>query len=64
VHETIARVVGVEARIVHIPSDFIARIDERRGASLLGDKAWSLVFDNTKVKSVVPGFRWILAPTR
>ncbi len=57
IHETIARVVGVEPRIVHVPSDFIARIDERRGASLLGDKAWSLVFDNTKVKSVVPGFR-------
>ena len=57
VHETIARVVGVEPRIVHVPSDFIARIDARRGASLLGDKAWSLVFDNTRIRSIVPGFR-------
>ena len=56
VHETIGRVVGAQPRLVHIPSDFIARIDARRGASLLGDKAWSVVFDNTKLRSVVPGF--------
>jgi nucleoside-diphosphate-sugar epimerase len=57
VHETIARVVGVVPRIVHVPTDFIARVDARRGASLLGDKAWSVVFDNAKVRRVVPGFR-------
>jgi len=56
VHETIGRVIGVEPRIVHVPSDFIARVAPRRGASLLGDKAWSLVFDNSKVRRVVPGF--------
>jgi nucleoside-diphosphate-sugar epimerase len=57
VHETIAQAVGVEARVVHVPSDFIARIDARRGASLLGDKAWSVVFDNSKLRRVVPGFQ-------
>jgi nucleoside-diphosphate-sugar epimerase len=57
VHETIARVLGVEPRLVHVPTDFIARIDARRGASLLGDKAWSLVFDNSKLRRLVPGFR-------
>ena len=57
IHRTIARVVGAEPRIVHVPSEFIARIDARRGASLLGDKAWSLVFDNSKLRRVVPGFR-------
>lgn len=57
VHETIARAVGAVAKIVHVPSDFIARVDERRGASLLGDKAWSTVFDNAKVRRLVPGFR-------
>jgi nucleoside-diphosphate-sugar epimerase len=56
VHETIARVVGVAPKIVHVPSDFIARVDERRGASLLGDKAWSTIFDNSKVRRLVPGF--------
>ena len=56
-HETIARVLGVEPRLVHVPSDVIARIDARRGASLLGDKAWSVVFDNSKVRRFVPGYR-------
>jgi nucleoside-diphosphate-sugar epimerase len=56
-HHTIARVVGVPLRPVFIPSDFIAGIDPRRGASLLGDKAWSVVFDNTKLRSIVPGYR-------
>ena len=47
---------GVEARLVHIPSDFIAAcVPEARG-SLLGDKAVSVVFDNTKIKRFVPGY--------
>jgi nucleoside-diphosphate-sugar epimerase len=57
IHQAIAAAAGAELRLVHIPSDFVARVDARRGASLLGDKAWSLVFDNTKVKGLVPGFR-------
>ena len=57
VHETIAGVLGVEPRLVHVPSEVVARIDARRGASLLGDKAWSTVFDNSKVRRLVPRFR-------
>jgi nucleoside-diphosphate-sugar epimerase len=57
IYMTIAEALGVEANIVHIPSDFIARVDPELGAGLLGDKAWSVVFDNSKVKSFVPGFR-------
>lgn len=57
IHETLARVLGVEARLVHIPSDVIARIEPERGDSLLGDKCWSVVFDNAKIRRVVPGFR-------
>jgi nucleoside-diphosphate-sugar epimerase len=56
VHETIAHALGVEPRIVHIPSDVIARLDARRGASLLGDKAWSTIFDNSKARRLVPGW--------
>ena len=55
--ETIARVVGTELRRVHIPSEFIARIHPRIGCGLLGDKAHSMVFDNSKIKRLVPGFR-------
>lgn len=47
---------GVEPRIVHVPSDAIAAEDPDWGAGLLGDKAHSMVFDNSKLRSLVPGF--------
>ena len=53
----LAAAAGVEARIVHVPSDAIAAADPEWGAGLLGDKAHSMVFDNTKLRSVVPGYR-------
>jgi nucleoside-diphosphate-sugar epimerase len=51
---------GVTPRIVHVPSDVIASRDPEWGAGLLGDKAHSAVFDNSKVKSVVPGWRAVV----
>ena len=53
---SLAAAAGVEARIVHVPSDAIAAADPDWGAGLLGDKAHSMVFDNTKLRSVVPGY--------
>ncbi len=52
----LANAAGYEADIIHIPSDFIARYDPEWGAGLLGDKAHSMVFDNTKIKHMVPDF--------
>lgn len=57
IYQTIAQALGVEANIVHIPSDFIARVAPSLAGSLLGDKAWSAVFDNSKIKSFVPAFQ-------
>ncbi len=54
--ETVARLAGFEPELVHVPSDFIARIDPGLGLELLNDRAHSLVFDNSKVKAFVPGF--------
>jgi nucleoside-diphosphate-sugar epimerase len=54
--ETLAAAAGAEARIVHVTSDAIAAVDPEWGAGLLGDKAHSLVFDNSKLRSVVPGY--------
>jgi nucleoside-diphosphate-sugar epimerase len=54
--ETLAAAAGVEARIVHVPSDAVAAADPEWGAGLLGDKAHSMVFDNSKLRSVVPGY--------
>jgi nucleoside-diphosphate-sugar epimerase len=47
---------GVEPDIVHIPSDLIAAYDPEMRGSLIGDKANSSVFDNHKIKSLVPDF--------
>jgi nucleoside-diphosphate-sugar epimerase len=57
IHELIARAAGAEAKVVHVPSERIAALDAAWGASLLGDKAHSMVFDNSKIRSLVPDFR-------
>jgi nucleoside-diphosphate-sugar epimerase len=57
VYQTIAEALGVEANVVHVPSDFIARAVPRLSGTLHGDKKWSAVFDNSKIKKFVPGFR-------
>ncbi len=57
IHRQVAAAAGVETRIVHIASDFIATcLPEMRG-TLLGDKSVSAVFDTTKIHRFVPEFR-------
>lgn len=53
---TLAGAAGVEAEIVHVPSDVIAAADPAWGAGLLGDKAHSMFFDLTKLRGLVPDF--------
>jgi nucleoside-diphosphate-sugar epimerase len=53
---TLGSALGVTPKIVHVPSDVIAARDPEWGAGLLGDKTHSMVFDNAKLKSVVPGW--------
>lgn len=52
----LAKALGVEPRIVHVPSEAIAAADPEWGAGLLGDKAHSMVFDNAKLRDVVPDY--------
>ena len=51
-----AQAAGVEAQIVHIASDFLGACMPEEIGSLIGDKASSVVFDNTKIKRFVPGY--------
>lgn len=51
-----AQAAGVEAQVVHVPSDLIAKEDPDWGAGLLGDKAYSMMFDNSKIRRLVPDF--------
>jgi nucleoside-diphosphate-sugar epimerase len=47
---------GVRPRLVHVTSDQIAEVDPEWGPGLLGDKAHSVIFDNTKIKTAVPDY--------
>ena len=47
---------GVKPRLVHVPSEAIAVADQEWGAGLLGDKAHSMIFDNSKVRRLVPDY--------
>jgi len=51
-----ARAAGAEAQIVHIASDFLSACDAEELGSLTGDKASSVVFDNSKINRFVPDF--------
>ncbi len=52
-----AEAAGAEAKIVHIPSDFIAACYPDKLGGLVGDKSVSVVFDNSKIRRFVPGYR-------
>lgn len=55
-YRVVGAAIGVEPRIAHIASDFlIACVPEEQGG-LIGDKSVSVVFDNTKIKRLVPGY--------
>ena len=47
---------GVAPNIVHVTSDAIAAADAEMGAGHLGDRSHSVIFDNRKVKALVPNF--------
>ncbi len=55
-YRIVARAVGVEPEIVHVPTEFLMRFDPEAEGNLLGDKAQSVVFDNTKLKTFVPDY--------
>jgi nucleoside-diphosphate-sugar epimerase len=52
----VGRAAGAEPDIVHVPSEFIAKVDPETGPGLLGDKSWCALFDNAKIKSFIPGW--------
>jgi len=60
VYESIARVLGVPFNPAYAPSTVLASVGKRYGydfeGALLGDKAASVIFDNNKLKRLVPGY--------
>lgn len=57
IYKAIADALGVELKPYHVSSDFLAAVsDYDLCGSLIGDKANSVVFDNSKLKRAVPDF--------
>jgi nucleoside-diphosphate-sugar epimerase len=54
---SVGRAAGRDVKLVHVPSDRIAREHHGWGAGLLGDKAHSVFFDNSKLRGLVPDYR-------
>jgi nucleoside-diphosphate-sugar epimerase len=57
IYDAVGAALGKKINAVHISSEFLAknaRYDYN--GSLIGDKAASVVFDNSKIKRLVPGF--------
>ena len=57
IYRQIGAAAGAEPKLVFIPSDFIGKVIPWKDGCLRGDKAHSAIFDNTKIKTFVPGFR-------
>ena len=55
-YRIVGAAVGVEPRILHIPSDFMVACLPQMEGTLIGDKAASVVFDNSKIKRFVPDY--------
>ena len=57
IYQIIADTLGVPLKACHIPSDFLNTIGPYDfEGTLIGDKASTVVFDNSKIKRAVPGF--------
>ncbi len=61
IYQIMADAAGAELKAVHISTDYICQTAEKLGlgdvwGQLHGDKASSVIFDNTKIKRFVPGF--------
>jgi nucleoside-diphosphate-sugar epimerase len=56
IYSTMAKLLGVEARLVHVPTDTVIKYKPDWAGPLLGDKTWTVLFDNSKVKRVAGDF--------
>ena len=61
IYQTIADALGVELNAYHVSSDYLSAVGDKYGfdfeGSLIGDKAVSVVFDNSKLKRAVPDMK-------
>ncbi|HUI57536.1 MAG TPA: SDR family oxidoreductase [Bryobacteraceae bacterium] len=56
IYRAVGAAAGVEPQLIHIASDFVTACLPETLGGLTGDKAVSVVFDNSKIKRFVPGY--------
>ena len=61
IYQSLAHAAGCEAKIVHISSEYICDYADKHNypserGNLLGDKAYSAIFDNSKIKRFLPDY--------
>lgn len=61
IYQTIADALGVKLNAYHVSSEYLSAVGDKYGfefeGGLTGDKSNSLIFDNAKIKSLVPEMR-------
>ncbi|MBU6516126.1 MAG: SDR family oxidoreductase [Acidobacteriota bacterium] len=56
IYALVGEAAGVEPDVLHVPTDAIVAADPSLGGTLWGDKANTAIFDNSKIRTVVPDF--------
>ena len=57
IYTAIGRGLGVVPKLVHVPTDTLCTYNPEWKGPLLGDKSWTALFDNSKVKKIAGDFR-------
>ena len=63
IYETIAGALGVELKAYHVATDLLAEVGKQYDfeGGLLGDKSVTVVFDNSKLKRIVPEYNAVVS---
>ena len=63
IYETIAGALGVQLKAYHVATDFLAEVGRQYDfeGGLLGDKSVTVVFDNSKLKRIVPEYNAVVS---
>lgn len=56
IHNILGQIMGKKPHFVYMTSDFIFKNSQIFGPGIRGDKCYSLIFDNTKIKQFVPSW--------
>ena len=56
IYKSVARVLGVKANLVHVSTEMLIKYFPANRGQWMGDMAHTAIYDNTKIKRLVPGF--------